>query len=83
MDMIVHQQHNSLGNHNYNAFFYDNCEWFYHFHKNYELIYILSGEVELTLNGTGYLLAADTLVVAPIAERSTGMEAPIHIPIIR
>lgn len=63
MDMIVHQQHNSLGNHNYNAFFYDNCEWFYHFHKNYELIYILSGEVELTLNGTGYLLAADTFAL--------------------
>ena len=33
--MIIHQEHNSLGNHNYNAFFYENCDWFYHFHKNY------------------------------------------------
>lgn len=57
--MIVHQQHNSLGNHNYNAFFYENCEWFYHFHKNFELIYVLSGSVELTLNGTDYPLPAD------------------------
>ena len=54
--MIVHQEHNSLGNHNYNAFFYDNCEWFYHFHKNYELVYVLNGEVELTLNGSQILL---------------------------
>ena len=54
--MIVHQQHNSPGNHNYNAFLYENCEWFYHFHKNYELIYILSGEMELTLNDKNYLL---------------------------
>ena len=61
--MIVHQQHNSLGNHHYNAFFYENCEWFYHFHKNYELIYVLSGEVELTLNGTEYLLTADTFAL--------------------
>lgn len=54
--MIIHQEHNSLGNHNYNAFFYDNCEWFYHFHKNYELVYVVSGEVVLTLNGSQILL---------------------------
>ena len=46
--MIVHQAHNSLGNYSYNAFIYDNCEWFYHFHKNYELVYVLEGMVELT-----------------------------------
>ena len=61
--MIVHQQHNSLGSHNYNAFFYENCEWFYHFHKNYELIYVLSGDVELTLNGAKYPLSADTFAL--------------------
>lgn len=54
--MIIHQTHNSLGNHNYNAFFYENCEWFCHFHKNYELIYVLKGEVELTLNDNLFLL---------------------------
>lgn len=61
--MIVHQQHNSLGNHNYNAFFYDNCEWLYHFHKNYELAYVLEGEVELTLNENKYLLPPDTFAL--------------------
>lgn len=54
--MIVHQAHNSMGNYSYNAFFYDDCEWFYHFHKNYELIYVLSGEVEMTLNSRKLLL---------------------------
>lgn len=61
--MIVHQQHNSLGNHTYNAFIYKNCEWFYHFHKNYELIYIFSGEVELTLDDKSYLLTQDTFAL--------------------
>lgn len=64
--MIVHQQHNSLGNHNYNAFFYTDCEWFYHFHKNYELTYVLEGEVEMTLNGTQTLLKpGDFALVLP------------------
>ena len=54
--MIIHQEHNSLGNHNYNAFFYDNCDWFNHFHKNYELVHVLEGEVVLTLNGSQFLL---------------------------
>ena len=61
--MIIHQQHNSLGNHNYNAFFYDNCEWFYHFHKNYELAYVLDGLVELTLSENKYILPADTFAL--------------------
>ena len=61
--MIIHQPHNSLSNHNYNAFLYKNCEWFYHFHKNYELIYVLDGQVELTLNGSKNILEADTFAL--------------------
>lgn len=64
--MIVHQEHNSLGNHSYNAFFYTNCEWFYHFHKNYEITYVLDGEVEMTLNGVkNTLKAGDYVLVLP------------------
>ena len=44
--MIVHQTHNSLGNYSYNAFIYDDCEWFYHFHKNYELLYTVAGSCQ-------------------------------------
>lgn len=61
--MIVHQPHNSLGNYSYNAFFYDDCEWFYHFHKNYELLYVLEGEVELTLGGKKLLVGAGTFAI--------------------
>lgn len=61
--MIIHQQHNSLGNHNYNAFFYNHCEWFYHFHKNYELAYVLEGEVELTINEKKYILSENTFAL--------------------
>jgi len=56
--MIVYQGHNSGGNHNYNAFFYENCEWYLHFHKNYELACVLEGQVELTRNGEKYLISA-------------------------
>lgn len=61
--MIVHQSHNSLGNYSYNAFFYDNCQWFYHFHKNLELIYVLSGEVEMTLGTKKLPLTAGTFAL--------------------
>ena len=61
--MVVHQTHNSLGNYSYNAFIYDNCEWFYHFHKNYELVYVLEGAVELTRSGKTFLLQAGTFAM--------------------
>ncbi len=61
--MLFHQTHNSLGNYTYNAFFYDDCQWNYHFHKNYELIYVLEGMVELTLNDRVFSLEADTFAL--------------------
>lgn len=61
--MIVHQTHNSQGNYTYNAFIYTDCDWFYHFHKNYELIYVLQGAVELTLNGRKFPVHAGTFAL--------------------
>ncbi len=61
--MVVHQTHNSLGNYSYNAFIYDNCEWFYHFHKNYELVYVLAGAVEMTRSGKVFLLQEGTFAL--------------------
>lgn len=49
--MLFHQVKNSVGNFSYNAYFYTNIKWDYHFHKNFELIYVISGEVECTING--------------------------------
>lgn len=64
--MIIYQQHNSLGSRNYNAFFYTDCEWFNHFHKNYEITFVLEGEVEITVNGIKRLLkAGDYTLILP------------------
>lgn len=50
--MIFHQPHNSVGNYNYNAFIYTDIAYTAHFHKNFELIYVLEGQFQLTVNGT-------------------------------
>lgn len=49
--MIQHQKDNSRGNYNYNAYTYFNTDWSPHFHKNLELIYVLDGALEVTVNG--------------------------------
>jgi len=49
--MLFHQPENSLGNYSYNAYFYKNIDFNYHFHRNLELIYVISGKVECTVNG--------------------------------
>ena len=54
--MAVYQGHNSGGNHNYNAYIYDNCTWYLHFHKNFELAYVMEGQTELLRNGESFLL---------------------------
>ncbi len=54
--MIFHQTHNSGGRYNYNAFFYEKEVWEPHFHKNYELIYVVKGNIECTVNNSSFSL---------------------------
>lgn len=54
--MIFHQPGNSLGNFNYNLWFYNGENWDFHFHKNLELIGVLQGSVECTVNNTVHTL---------------------------
>lgn len=64
--MIVHQISNSYGNYNYNAFIYTNQGWDSHFHKNYELIYIMSGAMTVLINGKQTeLQKGEMLLVSP------------------
>ena len=49
--MIFHQPGNSLGNYNFNTYYYTKKEYAPHFHKNLELICVVSGEMSLTING--------------------------------
>lgn len=40
---IFHQPSNSIGNHSFNVFIYNEIDFDLHFHKNYELIYMIEG----------------------------------------
>jgi len=56
--MIFHQPTNSLSNYNYNFYFYTDQIWDFHFHKNLELIYVINGAVNCTVNNVPYRLTA-------------------------
>lgn len=55
--MIFHQPLNSLTNYNYNAYFYTDQIWKFHFHRNLELIYVVSGKVKCSVNNKDYILS--------------------------
>ena len=61
--VIVHQVTNSYSNYNYNAFVYSDIRWFPHFHGNFELIYALSGNVDITVNGESCNLSQGELIL--------------------
>ncbi len=48
---IFHQPNNSIGNHSYNVNVYDDVNFDLHFHKNYEVIYVISGKALCSVNG--------------------------------
>lgn len=52
--MIFHQTFNSHTNYNFNITFYSNTVLENHFHKNLELIYILKGNLNCTVNNVTY-----------------------------
>lgn len=51
MNTVFYQPHNSLGNYNYNIVVYEPCEYAHHFHKNFELVYVIQGELETQIDG--------------------------------
>ena len=48
--MPMYQGHNSYSNFNYNAYTYCNKGYMPHFHKNFEVICVLRGEMDLSVN---------------------------------
>ncbi len=54
--MIFHQPLNSLSHYNFNTAFYTDTVWDFHFHKNLELIYVIKGAVNCTINNVFYRL---------------------------
>lgn len=47
--MAHYQLQNSVSN--YNAFVYEPCNWYFHFHKNIEILYVFQGVLEATVDG--------------------------------
>lgn len=56
--MIFHQAENSLSNYSYNIARYTDEFINYHFHKNLELIFVLEGSIQCTINSNAYTLSA-------------------------
>lgn len=54
--MIFHQPFNSLSGYQYNIKIWENVIWNFHFHKNFELIYVLDGKLNCTVNGKSEVL---------------------------
>lgn len=61
--MLFHQPQNSVGNYAYNANIFDDVEFLPHFHRNFELIYIISGQVQCTAGEKTALLSAGTFAM--------------------
>jgi len=56
--MFFHQSQNSLSDYHYNIYRYTDKVWDFHFHRNLELIYVIKGSVNCTINNEPYLLTA-------------------------
>lgn len=52
--MIFHQIDNSIGNNIYNAYVYQDFNCYLHFHKGYEFVYVLKGELCVTVDRKKY-----------------------------
>ena len=49
--MVFHQKHNSVTPYNINIFTYKNNKFLPHFHKDFELIYVIKGSIEVFIDG--------------------------------
>jgi len=63
--MIEHQISNSYGNYNYNVYIYRDILWDLHFHGNYELIYVMKGSADVSLNAKNIVLSEGELILVP------------------
>ena len=44
--MIFHQKQNTFGTKHFSYYIYENTIWDKHFHKDFEIIYIISGNIQ-------------------------------------
>jgi len=64
--MFIHQKDNSIGDALYNGYSYHNFSWPTQFHKAYELVLVLGGELFLTVSGREHRLTeGDAFLITP------------------
>ncbi|MBR7111550.1 MAG: AraC family transcriptional regulator [Clostridia bacterium] len=74
--MFSHQYKNSIGDDLYNGYWYKNPAWKLHYHKGYEFVWVLKGELHATVADKHYLLRqGDALFVTPFALHSYTTDA--------
>ena len=61
--MIHFQTMNSKTNYNYNIYTYEQYNFIEHFHKNFEFVYVSSGELEVTINGKSEKLCENDFAI--------------------
>ena len=54
--LSFHQRHNSIGDMIFNTDTYENSSFCAHFHRSFELIYVIEGNFELIIDGRNYTL---------------------------
>lgn len=80
--MILYQESNSQSNYNYNIFIYDNVEWQLHFHKNFEIVYVMDGEAVANIGGSETVMTKNQFaIVLPnqIHSYSTAYQSKVWI----
>lgn len=62
---MIHQISNCAGDYNYNAYVYTHRFWDLHFHENYELIYSLDGNIEVSVGGVKVQMSTGDMILVP------------------
>lgn len=76
--MIEHQLHNSYDT--YNAFIYTDTAYQAHFHKNYELIYIIEGAMTLCMDSSAVTLdCGEMILLSPFTVHSFEVDKATRI----
>lgn len=75
MYMVFHQPANSHGNYSYDPVIYTDVKFRPHFHRNFELLYVISGTCSLTVaTGQKNLQAGEMFLIPPCAIHSLSVD---------
>ena len=78
--MGIYQKHNSLSRRTYNAIIYNDLKFYSNFHKNPEFVYVLDGELQITVETTTETLKKGQLaIILPMCVHSFETESSSRV----